>query len=373
MIHEEIARLAERISNGEATADDIERYNQLLDQVSEDADWDELLLGDKQATAQLLQQRIRENTGAAKGRLLRMVAKAASAAAVIACCWFFGKKLWKQYNGNAPTELALKEQAPQPGGNKAVLTLASGQQIVLDSAGHGTLQQGGATIQLGNGQVAYHPGDQPPAAAMNMLSTPPGGQYQLLLPDGSKVWLNAASSIRFPSGFSGSERKVEITGEAYFEVAANARQPFVVSAGDKTVQVLGTRFNFMAYPEEPGANVTLLEGAVRVGYQADTTTLKPGQQARLKADHTLEVATCKDIQQAVAWKEGYFAMNGEGTAAMMRQLARWYNVEVTYKNKIPELRFEGSIKRSYSLQEVLSILEESGIHFTVEGRKIIVI
>nr|WP_249207897.1 FecR domain-containing protein [Chitinophaga hostae] len=235
------------------------------------------------------------------------------------------------------------------------------------------MQQGSTTIHLQNGQVVYTNATAAQTDAYNVLTTPPGGQYQLVLPDGSKVWLNAASSLRFPAGFSGRERKVELKGEAYFEVAENVKMPFVVQTGDNTVQVLGTHFNLMAYQEEPSTNVTLLEGAVRVLHKTDTALLKPGQQAILAANRRIETVKLADTEKIIAWKNGYFSLNGEGTAVVMRQLARWYNTEVEYAGKVPDLKFEGSIKRSYDLRDVLAILEESGIHFRVEGRKIVVL
>nr|WP_247679800.1 FecR family protein [Chitinophaga polysaccharea] len=234
------------------------------------------------------------------------------------------------------------------------------------------MQRGSATIHLRNGEVVYN-NTTSQQQAFNVLTTPAGGQYQLVLPDGTKVWLNAASSLRFPAGFDGKERRVELSGEAYFEVAQDTKMPFVVQSGDKQVQVLGTHFNLMAYQEEPSTDVTLLEGVVKVIHRADTALLKPGQQAKLADARRIQLVPHADTEKIIAWKNGFFSLNGEGTEVVMRQLARWYNAEIVYAGKVPDLKFEGSIKRSYELADVLAILEESGIHFKIDGRKIIVL
>jgi transmembrane sensor len=369
---EQLVQLAQRIAEGSATAEEISQYNDLLSRVEEGEGWDESLLGDQEATAAALRNRIYESAGIRKSRLRSMVIKM-SVAAVVVLFVSVGIKLRKAINRDTATKGMLAGKAIVPGSDKAVLTLASGEEVVLDSATGKMMQQGNSTIHLQNGQVVYTNSSAVQSEAYNVLTTPAGGQYQLVLPDGPRVWLNAASSLRFPAGFSGKERKVTLKGEAYFEVAENAKMPFVVEAGNNVVQVLGTHFNLMAYTEEPSTNVTLLEGAVKVMHHTDTALLHPGQQAKLSDNHRIELQKLANTEKVIAWKNGYFSLNGEGTAVVMRQLARWYNTEIEYAGKIPDLKFEGSIKRSYDLTDVLAILEESGIHFRVEGRKIIVL
>ncbi|MBS0032373.1 FecR family protein [Chitinophaga sp. 22321] len=373
MNQEQLDELARRIAEGSATAEEIRLYDYLLSKVEEEEGWDETLLGDQESTGRILRGRIYDNAGIQRNRVRSMIIKISVAAAVVVLFVSVGLKLRKSADKAAAPGTMLAGKAIVPGSDKAVLTLANGEEVVLDSTQGKMMQQGSTTIHLQNGQVVYTNATAAQTDAYNVLTTPPGGQYQLVLPDGSKVWLNAASSLRFPAGFSGRERKVELKGEAYFEVAENVKMPFVVQTGDNTVQVLGTHFNLMAYQEEPSTNVTLLEGAVRVLHKTDTALLKPGQQAILAANRRIETVKLADTEKIIAWKNGYFSLNGEGTAVVMRQLARWYNTEVEYAGKVPDLKFEGSIKRSYDLRDVLAILEESGIHFRVEGRKIVVL
>ncbi|MDP4286223.1 MAG: FecR domain-containing protein [Bacteroidota bacterium] len=262
-----------------------------------------------------------------------------------------------------------------PGGNKAILTLSDGSTIILDSAKNGQVaQQGGAQIaKLANGQLVYNALDNKPAKVVfNTLTTPRGGQFKLTLPDGSEVWLNAASSIKYPTAFIGNERKVEISGEAYFEIAHNAAKPFKVSVNGMEVKVLGTHFNINAYTDEASVKTTLLEGSVNLTKGSAAITLKPGQQAQLGNSGNIKVIDNVDIDQVVAWKNGYFSFNRSDLQTVMRQLARWYDVEINYEGKIPERQFGGKIDRNSNLSEVLKILEESKVHFSIEEKKIIV-
>ena len=263
-----------------------------------------------------------------------------------------------------------------PGRNVAVLTLADGSSITLDSAHNGVLaQQGAARVtKSGNGELAYQPAKGAGTVAVyNTLTTPRGGQYRLLLPDGSQVWLNAASSISYPTAFTGSERSVTITGEAYFEIAANAAMPFRVHVnapqGQKDIRVLGTHFNVKAYSDETTVTTTLLEGSVQLGNAAP---LKPGEAGQWRADGTMQVNPHANIEEAVAWKNGLFHFEGADVAEVMRQLSRWYDVDVVFKGKLPDAKFEGEIPRNSNLTEVFKILQLSNVHFTVEDKKVIV-
>lgn len=266
-----------------------------------------------------------------------------------------------------------------PGKNVAVLTLADGSSITLDSAHNGVLaQQGNSSItKSGDGALAYQAVKGASATAVyNTLSTPRGGQYKLLLPDGSQVWLNAASSISYPTAFTDSERSVTITGEAYFEIAPNARMPFRVHVdapqGQKDIRVLGTHFNVKAYGDETTVTTTLLEGSVRLGNVQTGTILQPGEQGQWRADGSMHVDAHANIEEAIAWKNGLFHFEGADLGEVMREIARWYDVDVVFRGKMPDAKFEGEINRNSNLTEVFKILQLSNVHFTVEDKKVIV-
>lgn len=262
-----------------------------------------------------------------------------------------------------------------PGGNKAILTLSDGSTIILDDAKNGRVAKQGSTqiVKLANGQLVYSVSDDKPAEVVfNSLTTPRGGQFKLTLPDGSEVWLNAASSIKYPTTFIGNERKVEISGEAYFEIAHNSAKPFKVSVNGMEVKVLGTHFNINAYNDEISVKTTLLEGSISLTKAGAAITLKPGQQVQLGNGMKMKVIDNVDIDQVVAWKNGYFSFNRADLQTVMRQIARWYDVEISYEGKIPERQFGGKIDRNSNASEILKILEESKVHFSIEEKKIIV-
>lgn len=270
-----------------------------------------------------------------------------------------------------------------PGRNRAVLTLADGSKIFLDSAGKGELaSQPGSTIsKTANGQLLYtiagtaEPGDMNVEPAYNDIQTPRGGQYQIILPDGSKVWLNAASSLRFPVRFNKKERRVELTGEAYFEVARNKDVPFKVYSGKQEVKVLGTQFNVKAYSDEPGISTTLLEGSVLVNNleSGQSRILKPGQQANITRDsRTIEIDRVNPDQE-VSWKSGYFVFDNQEITGIMKTIGRWYDVDIEYRNIYKIEKFGGAFSRSSNLSEILHNLESLGnMHFKIEGRRVIV-
>jgi transmembrane sensor len=270
-----------------------------------------------------------------------------------------------------------------PGGNKAVLTLANGSVIILDSATNGTLTQQGNSkvIKLSNGQLVYNLVSKKPNEILyNTISTPRGGQYQLTLADGSKVWLNAASSLRFPATFTGNERNVELTGEAYFEVAKNASMPFKVNvAGKAEVEVFGTHFNINNYVDETTINTTLLEGKVKVTPLSNSKLriqnsrmLAPGQQAILNNNGQISLNKKVNVEEVMAWKNGIFNFNNADLQTVLRQLSRWYDVDVVYEGAIPQREFEGKMERNLNLSQVLKILEKNNVHFKIEKKKLIV-
>ncbi|MGX5819255.1 FecR family protein [Chitinophaga lutea] len=264
-----------------------------------------------------------------------------------------------------------------PGGNKAILTLDNGEKVVLEDAKDGMIsRQGNAAVHKNDsGHVQYNnlaaAGN---AVVYNTLSTPFGGQYRVTLQDGTNVWLNAGSSLRFPATFPQDERKVTLSGEAYFEVAKDRRRPFLVAVeGGADVRVLGTHFNVSSYADEQQQVITLLEGAVNVHYGSTDATLTPGREAVLhKASGKLNV-TEVDTEAAVAWKNGYFLFDNEKVEDIMRQVSRWYDVEVRYEGDISKKAIAGSLSRSKNVSEVLNMLELTGaVHFKLEGRRITV-
>lgn len=263
-----------------------------------------------------------------------------------------------------------------PGGNKAVLTLHDGSTIILDSAANGELaQQGNAKVQkTNNGQLAYDiVSEKPTEVLYNTLTTPRGGLYQLSLPDGSKVWLNAISSIRYPTSFIGNERKVEVTGEAYFEVAKDAAKKFLVTVNGITTEVLGTHFNVNAYSDESDMKITLLEGSVSVSSSMASSILSPGQQAQISQDKNIDVKTGVDTEEVLAWKNGLFQFNSLPVESIMRQISRWYDVDVEFESKSGKRYFSGLVSRNSNVSEVLKIMEQAGIKFKIEGKKITVL
>ncbi|MET7000231.1 FecR domain-containing protein [Chitinophaga defluvii] len=272
--------------------------------------------------------------------------------------------------------MAQVQQELLPGGNKAVLTLADGTAITLDSAQNGALAlQGGTQVaKLANGQLAYTGGHTATKEVVyNKISIPRGGQYQITLPDGTKVWLNAASSLRFPSAFTGKLREVELTGEAYFEVAQAVQQPFQVKVKDMKIAVLGTQFNVNAYDDEATINTTLVSGSVNVIKGAATRMLRPGQQAQLTAQGDWEVSDRTDMDAILAWKNGRFQFDGTPIAQVMRQISRWYNVDVVYRGATIQQHFNGGISRDVPLSKVFKMLEATGaVHCSVENGQVIV-
>jgi ferric-dicitrate binding protein FerR (iron transport regulator) len=287
----------------------------------------------------------------------------------------------------SPKKAALTEEQRfrndvAPGRSGAVLTLADGQKILLDSTTNGTVGiQGNITVSNTNGQLTYNASDKKPVRSLyNTLTTKRGNQYQVVLPDGSRVWLNAASSITYPTMFTSGQRKVVITGEAYFEVARNDKQPFIVQKGALSVQVLGTRFNLNTYDDEHVLTATLLEGSIKVIKGRNSSVLKPGQQAILPGGAApadshdgIRVIDNADIGEAMSWKNGEFRFTDATIGSIMRQVERWYDVDVIYGTRISR-HFIADIPRDVPLSELLKLLEMTDqVHFRIEGKKITVI
>lgn len=303
-------------------------------------------------------------------------AAAASVIVILSLGYFFIKN-------NNSGQLAKVAPPPQsihdaaPGGNKAILTLGNGETIILDSAANGTLAtQGNSKVtKLADGQLAYQGLDNSTdkKVVYNTISTPRGGQYNLTLPDGSKVWLNAESSLRFPTTFLGNERKVILTGEGYFEVAHNKDKPFHVSVNQTVIEVLGTQFNVNAYGDGGSMKTTLLEGSVKLSEGNNSVIIEPGQQAVINnVSNSLMVNKTVNLEEVVAWKNGIFQFDETDIKNVMKQIGRWYDLDVVFEGKVPDKKITGKIYRNVNVSKVLKIMESLKIHFRIEGKTLIV-
>jgi transmembrane sensor len=281
--------------------------------------------------------------------------------------YFNRQKPVKQIAYNQPVDI-------KPGGNKAILTLSNGSQISLTDAKKGKLAVQANTIikKTADGKIAYESQNAATPAEMqyNTVTTPRGGRYEGTLADGTHFILDAASSIRFPVKFTGSERLVAITGQVYIKVKYDAGHPFRVSAKGQMLEDLGTEFNINAYDDEPNIRTTLIEGSVKVSKQQQSVVLIPGQQA-VNDNQTIKVQKV-NVNAVIAWKNGQTLFNGEDIHEIMRNVSRWYDVDIRYEAGIPNRQFAGSISRNANLSDLLNILEFDNVHFTVDGKTIIV-
>lgn len=315
-----------------------------------------------------------------RGRVLRIV-KYTAAAAILILAMFGGYFLYQAATGKQTGKPEFVINDASPASNKATLTLADGTVIELDeglSKGVLTEQGNAKVINLADGRLAYEKSeDTTQEITYNFLQTPRGGQYQLTLSDGSMVWLNAASSIRFPSAFRGNHREVEVTGEVYFEVAKDASKPFAVQlqsgngAGKPTrVDVIGTHFNINAYNSEDGQAITLLEGKVHVEKESNQMILLPSQQAQVNGSGKIILHNNPDIEEVMAWKNGMFYFKNASVKAILMQISRWYDVDVVFDEGLKNRFFSGKMERSLNLSEVLRILALSGVRLKLEGKKL---
>ena len=276
-------------------------------------------------------------------------------------------------------KLPVTHDVKAPATNRAMITLADGKTVYLDSTNNGqlALQNNVRLIKTADGQITSEADASTHlsmTASMNTLFNPKGSKVvDMTLSDGSRVWLNAGSSITYPTAFIGNERKVTMTGEAYFEVTKSKNMSFIVSVEDAEVQVLGTHFNIMAYNEENAVKTTLLEGSVRFVSGNNAGLLKPGQQSQLIKDGQVKVISGVDVDEVMAWKNGVFYFKNADIKTVMRELSRWYDVDVVYQGEIKPKKFGGEIQRDLNLSEVLEGLKETGIHFRIEGKKLIVL
>ncbi|MBC9929481.1 FecR family protein [Chitinophaga qingshengii] len=301
------------------------------------------------------------------------------AAAAVLAAGIVTSAVWFMRRPATPPQVvaAVKTNPLAPGSNKAMLILADNSTISLDSTHSGSLAvQGNTRISNTNGALTYKGNNDDQQPLYNTVVTPRGGQYQLTLADGSRIWLNAASSIRFPAAFTGKERLVEVTGEVYFEISRQANKPFRVKVKtpgveEMTVTVLGTSFNVMAYGDEQAIRTTLVDGAVQVTRGSRQSLLKPGYQASIASNGGTFETTEADIEQTLAWKEGKFRFRNTNIRTIMRQLARWYDIAVVYDGNVSDIDLTGVISRREDAGALLKALETTQrVKFTVDGRTI---
>jgi len=380
-----IQRLARKYIDGTATEAEINQLFSWYDQVNAGDTETIRITGDEAEfsaeTWERIQAQMALNKMPESGMKPRRSRWWAAAAAVVALLVAGGlTAIFMNGNRRTKTMVAAEKPVsdiPAPATARAVLTLANGKQILLDSAGNGLLASQAETniVKNDSGQIVYTASGHQRQVQYNTLTIPAGSRaLAVVLADGSKVWLNAASSLTYPTSFTGKERRVIIKGEGYFEVASNAAAPFVVERPDKglAVQVLGTHFDVNAYDDEPDIRVTLVSGAVRVsgGPSQRPVVMKPGQQARITPSAT--VVKEVDVNDVTAWKEGLFVFDATDIQMMMRQAARWYNVTIAYPNGVPAEQFTGSISIDASLSEFLKILDYSGVTATIKGKTILI-
>ncbi|MRG45424.1 DUF4974 domain-containing protein [Chitinophaga sp. SYP-B3965] len=373
MNKEEYIVLYQKYLNNECSPEELE----LLRQYKDDFEFSEIDYKDDQLQAKIYGKLL--NSIEERERVKPLFAwKRYAAAAVLLAAVVTGLILVQKGNKKevtaslAPT--AVKEEI-KPGSNKAVLILGDGSVVELNDTVTGKIAQQGATIvsKVSNGQLTYEEtGGDAKEIIYNTINIPRGGQYSLTLPDGSKVWLNSATSLKFPTQLNDKERVVELDGEAYFEVA-KSKQPFFVKVKNMQVEVLGTHFNVMAYSDESHINTTLLEGKVRLSSGTDEVILKPGQQGLFTPTAGFKVREA-DTDQALAWKNGYFNFNDEELTSIMRKISRWYNVDIEYNSKNSKLSYAGVISRFKNVSDVLDMLSLTGtVQFKITDRRITVI
>ena len=389
MQQEEVQRLVEKYLHNIASKEETKKLFQWYEsESSSEAEWNLDNFEDEQLLKSRLYDTIIKHNGfetemPAKRFWSKLTIAATISVFLASGLYFYSTK--EQVQKNVPVEARVKSKPNdiQPGGYKAILTLSDGKKIVLDDSQNGVLiNQGGIKVHKNSrGVIEYTLSKSANEQIVterreiqtvyNTIQTPVGGKFQLNLADGSKVWLNSASSLRFPVFFSGNTREVELKGEAYFEVSKNVDKKFSVRSGNQTVEVLGTHFNINAYSDEPAITTTLIEGAVRV-IELNTKKsqiLKPGEQSKVDRDIRIQR---KDTQAEVAWKDGYFYFENASIEKVMRQLGRWYGITARYEAELPEHHFEGAIASNLTLLEVLEILQKSNIHFRLEGKEVVV-
>ncbi|MFT3950060.1 MAG: FecR domain-containing protein [Agriterribacter sp.] len=341
--------------------------------------WEEALQHESvfdQSVSSSMYERINSQISQTPGRknvIVRLLTASAAAVVLlsIGLLWLHQKNPGKAFPDNKGI-LSSAKTLPPPGTDKARLRLNDGTVIALDSVASKEIVVGGRPVAYNKtGIIVFSASSEKETEpSFTTLTTPKGGQYQLVLSDGTRVWMNAASSLRFPSFFTGKSREVALTGEAYFEVAKDAQKPFCVTMNGVRINVLGTHFNAMAYPDEDAIKTTLLEGRVTIEQNGRQLIMAPGQQVVAQENKPLVLIQNINTDMVMAWKNGFFQFERAGIQQILRQVERWYDVEITYNGKANDRVFGGRISRTSSIQDVLKVLDISEVKFSVEGKKI---
>jgi transmembrane sensor len=350
-------------------------FKELINKENQDQAIRRMQSYDTQGSLSKLRQTIAEKKSKdnATIKLWKLLLTAASITLLIGTFIFFYFE--KQDHNNDDAALKPNPQYIPAGTNRAILTLAGGKKIILNQSAIGIIATQG-NMQVKNaqdGKIIYSETGQQNASALaeyNTIETPKAGKYKVQLPDGTNVWLNAASSLHYPIAFNGNTREVELTGEAYFEVAKDKHKPFTVTSAGQKVTVLGTHFNINAYKDESNINTTLLEGSVRVNSNDNQALLKPGEQSALSGE-TLKVSKA-NIHLATAWKDGQLAFGHTDLKSVLRQTSRWYNIDVEYIGKVPDISISGDVSMDADLSTMLKMLQFYNVHFVQQGRKLII-
>jgi transmembrane sensor len=373
---EEIKKLAERISSCTATEEEILAYNRICNEIETSAKAsNDTLIEDQIELEASIKTAIHNKISKVKIYKINWFRWTAAAAVFILLAGFGYLLLQTNPPGPQPS---ITKQTPRfkndvaPGQQGAVLTLSNGQTVVLDSLSNGAVAtQGSADVIKKDGQIVYNVNSSATEVVYNTVTTPYARQFHLTLADGTQVWLNAGSSITYPTAFVGKQRSVKITGEVYFEVAHNREMPFRVEKGEVLVEVLGTHFNMNTYDDENALKVTLLEGSVRVVSTHGNSMITPGEQAQVTKAN-IKVNNSVNLDEVMAWKNGNFHFAGSDINQLMRQVSRWYDVEVIYNKKLDDL-FYAEIPIDTKLSDVLKALELTGkVHFAIDGRRVTV-
>ena len=302
--------------------------------------------------------------------------RVAASILVVSVCLFLSQ-LTSKSPINSPV-LAVKTSSPVKAlSGKVLLTLSDGSVIPLDEIQNGKIgNQGGTIINKNNGEVIYNAASNSTSSAKNVsfntITTPKGGKYQIVLPDGSKVWLNSEASLHFPTDFRGDKRVVELTGEGYFEIEKNPKMPFFVKLNKMEIEVLGTHFNIMAYDNEASTKTTLLEGAIKMNFHGGSKNLKPGEQAEFNQSSQNLIVRKVNVEEAIAWKNGYFEFVNADVKTIMRQLTRRYDIDVVFEERMLNRHFTGEIPMELTLTQVLKILDHAGIKSKINRNKILI-
>lgn len=380
MDQEEYLKLAEKYMSGECTPEEEALLKAYEDRVQLlDGDWDPA-----GGEGDVIYNELRNRLDKAVVKDIRPVRRIyfwMKIAAVLIIFLGAGVLIRKMVPVQPARQQALRKPAIEPivpGGNNAYLTLADGTKVPLNDRQNGTVAtgQGIHVNKVQDGLLVYHAEGESATTVSdnyNTITTPAGGQYQVILSDSTKVWLNARSSLKFPVLFDQGSRQVEVIGEAYFEVSRDKKRPFIVKTDQSEIVVLGTHFNVSAYPDDQTTTTTLLEGMVNVKHGAASAILNPGQKGSVTAnDHRVAVEKA-DLQAAIAWKNGLFIFRDENIVSVMKKISRWYNVEVEYQGDVTVKSFGGTISRFKNITEFLDILELAGeIQYKIEGRKVII-